>query len=141
MACHCYMFRQCMTSASVGDSYRCQAQYDKLADAITNKENAQLAAVITYLYNTCINTGVYWDHFVCLSVALSVSDHVCSVSPGLLNHFIFVTKLDMMVYYHEAMCHAEKLVHCLQCQGHSEGLYNQNITILLYLLKCWSLCN
>ena len=25
--------------------------------------------------------------------------------------------------------HAEKLVHFVQCQGHSEGLYNQNMTI------------
>ena len=23
----------------------------------------------------------------------------------------------------------EKLVHCVQCEGHSEGLYNQNMTI------------
>ena len=35
-----------------------------------------------------------------------------------------------MVYYHEAECHAEKkLVHCLQCQGHSMGFCNQTITI------------
>ena len=34
-----------------------------------------------------------------------------------------------MVYYHEVMCHAEKLVHYLQPQGNSEGLYNQNMTI------------
>ena len=34
----------------------------------------------------------------------------------------------MVVYYHEAMYHAEKLVHYLQCQGHSEGLCNQNMT-------------
>ena len=39
----------------------------------------------------------------------------------------------MLVYYHEVVCHVDKLVHYLQCQGHnhihSEGLYNQNITI------------
>ena len=34
-----------------------------------------------------------------------------------------------MVYYPEAVCHAEKLVHCLQCQGHSKGLYSPNRTI------------
>ena len=39
------------------------------------------------------------------------------------------------------MCHVEKSVHYLQCQGHSEGLYNRNMTILLYLLNCWSVCN
>ena len=33
------------------------------------------------------------------------------------------------------MCYVEKLVHYLQCQGHNEGLYNQNMSIfLLYLL-------
>ena len=35
----------------------------------------------------------------------------------------------MVGYYHEATYRAEKLVHYLQCQGHSEGLYNQNMTI------------
>ena len=35
----------------------------------------------------------------------------------------------MVVYYHEAACRAEKLVHQLQCQGHSEGLYNKNMSI------------
>ena len=43
--------------------------------------------------------------------------------------FFFNTKLGMVVYYHESMCHAEKLVHYLQCQGHSKDLYNQNMTI------------
>ena len=35
----------------------------------------------------------------------------------------------MVVYYHKAMCHEQKLVHYLQRQGHSKGLYNQNITL------------
>ena len=42
----------------------------------------------------------------------------------------------------------KNMVHYLQCQGHSEGLYNQNMTIsvvssklLLCLLNCWSVCN
>ena len=48
----------------------------------------------------------------------------------LLNHStIVLTKLGMVVYYHEVMCCAEKLVHYLQCQSLSEGLYNQNMTI------------
>ena len=34
----------------------------------------------------------------------------------------------MLVYYHEAMCHAEKLDYYLRCQGHSKGLYNQNMS-------------
>ena len=40
----------------------------------------------------------------------------------------FFSKLDVVVYYHEAMCPVEKLVYCLKCQGDSEGLYNQNMT-------------
>ena len=39
----------------------------------------------------------------------------------------------MVVYYHQAVCYAEKLVYYLQCQAHSEGLYNQNITIFYYI--------
>ena len=36
----------------------------------------------------------------------------------------------MVVYHFEANCQAEKkMVHYRQCQGHSEGLYNQNMTI------------
>ena len=51
-----------------------------------------------------------------------------SISPEPLNHF-FYTKLGIVVYYHESMCHVEKLVHYLQCQGYSEGVYNQDMTI------------
>ena len=39
----------------------------------------------------------------------------------------------MVVYYHEAMCHSEKLVQYPQCQGHSRGLHNQNMTIFYYI--------
>ena len=41
----------------------------------------------------------------------------------------------MVVYYHEAMYHEEKMVQYLQCQGHSEGLYNQNTTIFTVCSK------
>ena len=51
-----------------------------------------------------------------VQMIFSLSVH--SVSPELLNHFFF-TKRGMVVYYHEAICHAEKLVHYLECQGHS----------------------
>ena len=65
----------------------------------------------------------------------SVSSCVYSISPEPLNHFFVFIKLRIVVYYHSAMCHAEKLVHCLQCQGHSEGLCNQNMTISLVSSK------
>ena len=80
-------------------------------------------------------------HPVHLSVCSSVcvSHRVRSVSPEPLNHF--VTKLGMVVYNHEVMCLAEKLVHCLQCRGHSKGLYMIKIWLfLLYLLNCWFVC-
>ena len=50
-----------------------------------------------------------------------------NISPEPLNSLF--TKLGMVVYYHEAICHAAKLVRYLQCKGHNEGLYNQNMTI------------
>ena len=66
---------------------------------------------------------------VCPDDIFSMCPIVSAQYPEPLNHFYFGTKLVMVVYYHEAMCHAEKLVHCVQYQGHSEGLYNQNMTI------------
>ena len=41
----------------------------------------------------------------------------------------------MEAYYREAECRAQKLVHYFQCQGHSEGLYKQNITIFTVTSK------
>ena len=35
----------------------------------------------------------------------------------------FVTKLGIVMQHHEPECQAEHLVHRLQCQGHSEGVY------------------
>ena len=46
-----------------------------------------------------------------------------------LGLMVFSTKLGLMVYYYEVECKAEKLVRYLQCQGHSEGLYNKNMTV------------
>ena len=40
----------------------------------------------------------------------------------------------MLVYYHGMECHVEKLVHCLQCQGHTNGLQSQNMTFY-YIFK------
>ena len=34
-----------------------------------------------------------------------------------------------IVWFHVAECHAEKWVHYLLCQDHSEDVYNQNRTI------------
>ena len=39
----------------------------------------------------------------------------------------WVTKLNMAEYYYEMVCHAEKLV--CHFEGHSEGLYNWNLTV------------
>ena len=36
--------------------------------------------------------------------------------------------------YYEAKCHGQKLVNYLKCQGHSEGLCNQNMTVFYYEL-------
>ena len=41
----------------------------------------------------------------------------------------FVTKPGLVMQHHKPECHAEKSDHCVQCQGHSKGLYDQNMTI------------
>ena len=41
----------------------------------------------------------------------------------------------MVMYYHKAKCHAEKLVHYLPGEGHSKGSHNQNITAGLFAAK------
>ena len=41
----------------------------------------------------------------------------------------FVTKLGIVVHHHEPECHAKKMGFYLQGQGHSVGLYNQNMTV------------
>ena len=38
----------------------------------------------------------------------------------------FVTKLDMVMHHHELECHAKKFACYIQCEGDSEGLYDQN---------------
>ena len=60
----------------------------------------------------------------------------------------FVTKPVMVMQHPKPECRTENLDYFIQCQGHSEGLYNQNMTIsvvssklLLCLLNCWSVCN
>ena len=67
---------------------------------------------------------------LCLCVCSSVCVSDC-IRQYLLNRstIFFFTKLGMVVCYHEVMCHAEKLVYYLQCQGHSEGLDKQNMTV------------
>ena len=66
---------------------------------------------------------------------VSVSDCVCPVFPEPLNHFCFFTKLGIVVYYNEAMCHVEKLVHNLQYQGYSKGLYNKKYYYFYYIFQ------
>ena len=56
------------------------------------------------LVNVCLD-GIFW-----------ITEH-------------FVPKLGMVMQHYEPECYAEKSVHCLQCQGHSEGLYNQSVPI------------
>ena len=47
----------------------------------------------------------------------------------------FVAKPGMVMQHHKQQCHAEKLVHCVQCRGHSEGLYNQSMIISVVSFK------
>ena len=42
---------------------------------------------------------------------------------------ILSPELGMVIQHYKPERHAEELVHCVQCQGQSKGLYNQNMTI------------
>ena len=53
----------------------------------------------------------------------------------------FNTKLGMVMQHSEPECGAEKLVTCLQYQGHSEGSYNQNMIISTLYPKLLVICN
>ena len=67
------------------------------------------------------------ESLVCLSVHLSI----CPSLSGqyLLNcSTIFFYQTWYGGVLHEVVCHAEKLIHYLQCQGHSKGLYNQSMS-------------
>ena len=74
------------------------------------------------------------DRRVNMSVNVCPDDIFCTTEH-------FATKLGMFMQYHEPECHAEKLVHCLQCQGHSKCLYNQNMTISLVSSNVCLVCN
>ena len=50
----------------------------------------------------------------------------------------FVPKLGMMIQHHEPECHAEKSS-LSRGQGHSGGLYDENMTIsAVYRINSWS---
>ena len=47
----------------------------------------------------------------------------------------FVAKPGMVMQHHKPKCYTEKLVHCAECQGHSEGFYKQNMIIFVVSSK------
>ena len=65
----------------------------------------------------------------------------------LLNCSVVLTKLGLVLYYHEIECYAEKLVCYVQDEGHSNCLCNQNVSSkllvhlqpdLVYSIISWS---
>ena len=54
--------------------------------------------------------------------------HICSHSAECL-FAIFCNQTWYCVHHHEPECHAKKMGFYLQGQGHSVGLYNQNMTV------------
>ena len=70
----------------------------------------------------------YRGEYIGITLSVGSSVQLCPLSISCTAKPFF-TKLVMVVYYHEAMCCAEKFVHYLQCQVHSEELYNQNMAI------------
>ena len=47
--------------------------------------------------------------------------------------------VDIVMQHHKS--HADKVVHCIQCQGHSKGLSNQNTTTSVVSSKLHAVCN
>ena len=47
----------------------------------------------------------------------------------------FATKLGLILQYYKPYCPAEKMDYCVQGQGHSEDLCNQNKTIFYYIFQ------
>ena len=96
-------------------------------------------------YYSITSQSVQWKNWI-TAFKVKVTAKVQNVSECLsgwylLNTYHFVIRLGMFMQDHKPECHAEKVVHSLQCQGHSKGLYNQIWSFLLYLLSCWSVCN
>ena len=84
--------------------------------------------------------GIILESLCCLSVYPSVRVSICPcVRSCPLNISWttqpFFTKLGIVVYYHEAMCHEENV-------KVTERAYIIKIwLLLLWLLNCWSVCN
>ena len=72
-----------------------------------------------FLYPHINRGGGYWNHFVHLSVCppVHVPDFVRTILPELLNSFVW-----WYIIYNEVECQEQKLIHYLQCEGHSERL-------------------
>ena len=111
-------------------------------DWFSSRDEISLFTVCVYLFITLkllsppppiINTSGY------IGITLSTCPSIClsfCLCPSLSRTgHPFLTKHGIVVYYYEAMFHAELLVHYLQCQGHSEGLYIKIWLFLLYLLN------
>ena len=76
---------------------------------------------------------LFWNHLLHLS-GLCLEDIFWIAQ-------CFAVKHSMVVHRHEPEYHAKKLGCCLQGQGHSEGLYDQNMTFGLYFLNWWLFWN
>ena len=88
-----------------------------------------------------ISRSVLWENGIAVfMVKVIVKVKIvseCLSGQYLLNHFVRQTC--MVMQHHKPKCHAEKLVHCVQCQARAFVI--KIWLFLLYLLSCWSVCN
>lgn len=55
--------------------------------------------------------------------------------------YLFVTHLGILMHqYDEPECCLKRLICCLQSQGHSEGSFNQNMTVTTVSTEVLSFC-
>ena len=79
--------------------------------------------------------GVYWNHFACLQFCSCVRSCVLSISLTAQLLLFFLPNLVWWCIIMRQCVMQKKMVHCLNCQGHSKGIYNQNMTIFAIYSK------
>ena len=86
--------------------------------------------------------GVYWNHFVCLSICSSVhvSDHVCSVSPEPLNHFFLPNLVWWCIITRQCVMQKNWFT-IFKFKVTAKGYIIKIWLFLVYLLNCWPVCN
>ena len=107
---------------------------DVTVSVVSSKLLVSLQPNLVCMYSIIfINWCVLWKNGI-TAVKVKMLVNVCPGDIFWTTEY-FVAKPGMVMQHHTPECHAEKLDHYVQCQGHSDGLYNQNMTISVVFSK------